>query len=160
MLKLPKITRYYFQNSSAYTLIEILVVMTIIGILFGFGYSRFRDFSRRQVLVGTVRNVQGDIRTAQAMALEGQKPASGCTADLIGYTFTTSSNQYTITANCGTNITAKTVALTGITATSNSVQFKVLGKGTGTGSDVVFTFTQAATGSSASITVSPGGEIR
>ena len=65
-------------KKSGFTLIEILVSMTIIGFLFSFGYASFRDFSRRQALAGVVKQVQGDLRLAQQKALSGEKP-SGCT---------------------------------------------------------------------------------
>jgi prepilin-type N-terminal cleavage/methylation domain len=52
--KLPK------KSVRAYTLIEVLVVLSIIGVLFGIGYVSYRDFSRRQELAGVAKNIQGE----------------------------------------------------------------------------------------------------
>ena len=48
------------SNSKGYTLIEILVVISIMAILFTVGFAGYRDFSRRQVLLGAVNQIQGD----------------------------------------------------------------------------------------------------
>ena len=40
------------KHNAAYTLIEILVALTIVGLIFGIGYVNFRDFARRQALAG------------------------------------------------------------------------------------------------------------
>ena len=63
------------RSNSAYTLIEILVGLTIVGLLFGFGFVSFRDFSRRQTLAGSAKKVQGDLRLTQESALSGKKPS-------------------------------------------------------------------------------------
>jgi prepilin-type N-terminal cleavage/methylation domain-containing protein len=149
-----------WQNG--YTLIEILVALTIIGILFGFGYVNFRDFSRRQALAGVVKQVQGDLRLAQQMALSGQKPAD-CGSTLNGYNFNVIlPNEYKIVANCSgtTPDSAKDVFLPeGINFDSaSSVLFKVLGQGTSGGA--MITLIQTSTNASAVIMVDPGGNIQ
>lgn len=162
----------YLQNG--YTLIEILVGLTIIGILFSFGYVAFRDFSRREALSGTVKRIQGDFRLAQSMALAGQKPESPsdlpCRAPghLDGYAFKVySGTEYKIEAVCGsTNIAVKEVTMAGdvelATPSTNPIIFKVLGSGTniGEGSEVVLTLTQSGTQNVATITITAGGEVK
>lgn len=87
------------QNTSAYTLIEILVSLTIIGILFGIGYVSFRDFARRQSIAGAAKVLQGNFRLAQQQALSGQKP-SGC-GTLDGVRLRINSTQsYAVEAVC------------------------------------------------------------
>ncbi len=166
------------KASEGYTLIEILVGLTIIGILFSFGYASFRDFSRREALSGTAKKVQGDLRLAQSMALSGQKPTedylglptNSCSSAtrLDGYIFKVySSTEYKIEANCGAlNVVVRDVEFAGdvsISAPSpNPIVFKVLGSGTNitAGADATLVITQAGTNNAATITISAAGEIK
>jgi prepilin-type N-terminal cleavage/methylation domain-containing protein len=72
------------RSSSAYTLIEVLIVMLIIGIFFSVGFANLRSYSRRQKAENAARQIEGDLRLAQELSLSGRKPEnpSGfCTAD-------------------------------------------------------------------------------
>lgn len=160
----------------AYTLIEILVGITIISVLFAIGYVNFRDFSRRQVIAGAGKLLQGDLRLAQQLALSGQKPQDTKCTDpgnyLIGYKFSMSLNEYKVIASCsGGDVTnpakiAKDVVLpTGITeivAPAGDIMFKVLGQGTDItpGGQKVITLKQANTTNEFKVTVGSGGEIQ
>lgn len=157
-----------------YTLIEILVVLTIIGLLFSFGYVNFRDFSRRQTLAGLAKQIQGDLRLAQEMAIAGQKPeACGTkTFDGIWFGVTTSAPYlYRVRAVCGSDSSlfpiikefdfASDITPTPPTSSPNPLIFKVLGQGTNIGAgNWVLTLTQAGTLNTATVTVTPGGEIK
>jgi prepilin-type N-terminal cleavage/methylation domain-containing protein len=158
-------------TESAYTLIEILVVLSIIGILFAVGYANYRGFSRRQVLQGAIKTVQGDLRKTQQSAMSGIKPDSNnCNSPetLNGYSFNVESlgTQYGIYAVCsGGNVQlGSSIDLpSGITMSisSNPILFKVLGSGTDIASSgTVVTLTQATTNNSLTITVGPGGDIQ
>ena len=154
-----------------YTLIELLVTLTIVGLLFGFGFVSFRDFSRRQALQGVIQNVKGDLRLAQSDALSGQIPI-GCTANLDGYSFyVVSQSEYQILANCGVSqILVKDVSLpSGITIdnsatpTVNPIMFKTLGQGTNipaSNVSTIITLKQQNTTNSATVTVTIGGQIQ
>ena len=162
------------ESGAGFTLIEILVSMTIVGFLFSFGYASFRDFSRRQALAGVVKQVQGDLRLAQQKALSGEKPANvACTNPgntLNAYNFFRSSaSAYTIQADCSGSPTAVlvktvnlptgiTIALSGVTPL-NTIKFKVLGNGTN-GTPATITLTQAGVPNPQFIIVTAGGEIR
>ncbi len=166
-----------YQRSSGYTLIEILIALTIIGLIFGIGYVSFRDFARRQALSGTVRSLKGDLRLAQAEALTGKKPndpLKKCVDPLDvtkprlnGYNFFVSGiRTYTIEAACsGGNVEVKRVTISSDMAISapnpNPVMFKILGQGTNIGvTAATVNITQAGTGSVATITITSSGEIR
>ena len=152
-----------------YTLIEILVVLTIIGILFGFGYISYRDFQRRQSLLGAAKSLQGDLRLAQEQALAGYKP-TGCSQSLGSFDFKVSGNSYTVTASCG----SQTVVVKGpvslpadivLTAPSpNPIKFNVLGRGTNANLEsptpTKITLTQTTTGTLANVIVTSSGEIK
>lgn len=159
------------RTECAYTLIEILVTLSIIGILFTIGYVGFRDFSRREALSGAVKSIQGDLMLTQQYALAGQKPTdSRCTGvnSLIGYNFNvTSTSTYQIEAVCtggtispATKVTSLTNAL--IAISRNPILFKVLGSGTDIPSNqnTLITVTQGGTGKSATITIDSGGGIQ
>lgn len=66
------------------TLIEFLVVVSIITILSAMGISVYNQFNRRQILTQAVKNLKNDLRLAQSKAMAGEKP-SGCTGTLSGY---------------------------------------------------------------------------
>ena len=158
---------------SGYTLIELLVTLTIVGLLFGFGFVNFRDFSRRQSLQGAAEKIRGDLRLAQSDALSGQKPSSGCpTLDSYGFNVT-STTSYSLYAYCtsGKQVDIKDVTLPSdisisiSPSTLNPIKFKVLGQGTNipaspTPATATITLTQANTGSTARITVTAGGQIQ
>lgn len=155
------------MKKNAFTLIEILISLTIIGLIFAFGYVSFRDFSRRQALTGVTRQVKGDLRLAQENALSGNKPAA-CTGPLDAYFFTVSSfsNSYALEANCsGYAYLIKLVDMQpgiSISSTLRPIIFKVLGQGTNIpgGSQVTITLTQSDTGSTQVVTIDSGGNIQ
>lgn len=157
-----------------YTLIEILVGLTIIGILFSVGFVSFRDFSRRQALSGTGKNLQGDLRLAQEMAIAGQKPdaavCAGPSYTITGIYFRVLSDQnYVLEALCTGSVNTveiKNVTLpTDISMTPpvpNPILFKVLGSGTNIdeGAEGVVTLSQVGTTNTMTVTVTAGGEIK
>ncbi len=176
IFKFKKVCKLVIGNwnfQSGYTLIEILVGLTIISLLFGFGYASFRDFSRRQTLVGTAKSVQGDLRLAQEFALAGQKPDDvSCNSPetLDSYSFKVySASQYKIEADCtggAAGIVYKDVNLspdiTLSTPSVNPIKFKVIGTGTNipSGQSTTITLTQSGTNAQLVITVGSGGEIK
>lgn len=145
-----------------YTLIEVLISLTIIGLLFGFGFANFRDFSRKQSLVSAARSLNGELRQVQSKASAGEKP-SGCTT-LSSYSFQISATSYQTAAVCSNgSFPVKTENLTsGITLAAtgdNPIYFKVLGQGI-TGAGTVITLTQTETANTTTVTVTQGGEIK
>ncbi len=161
------------RSERGYTLIEILVGLTIIGLLFGLGYVNFRDFSRRQAIAGAAKKIQGDLSLTQQLALSGKKPDDvRCNAPnlLSGYNFKIiPPSEYIIEASCTGSIagvTYKDVTLStdiAITSSSlNTIFFKVLGQGTNIddGSRVTLTLTQAGTNNTFNIVIESGGNIQ
>ncbi|MGA2910626.1 MAG: prepilin-type N-terminal cleavage/methylation domain-containing protein [Candidatus Microgenomates bacterium] len=164
-----------------YTLIEILVSLTIVGLLFSFGYISFRDYSRRQTVAGVVKEIQGDLRLAQEDALAGQLPSStddpkgfcSGTNSLNGYYFDIiSTSEYDLEAVCtgGTVSTifgenpAKQVTMPSdvlISATDNPILFKILGQGTNipNGQNAEIDLSQVGTTNKGVVLVGSGGEI-
>lgn len=157
-----------------YTLVEILVALGIIGLLFGFGFVSFRDYSRRQELNGTADSVRANLRLAQSSAISGEKPDDpDCSSPnvLTGYSFDViSESEYKIEANC-IGAAANLVEINSYTLPSditistpspNPIIFKVLGQGNNIpiGTNTTLTLTQSGTGNSVSVIVTSGGEIQ
>ena len=150
------------SRSGGFTLIEVLISLTVVGLLFGFGFANFRDYSRRQQLVSAARTITGELRLVQSKASAGEKPA-GC-ATLSSYSFRINTASYQTAAVCsGGSIPIKTENLpSGITLSAvgdNPIYFKVLGQGI-TGSGVIITLTQTGTSNTTMVTVTQGGEIK
>lgn len=157
----------YMTKKFGYTLIEILVVLSIVSTIFVIGYLSFREFARRQALAGAARGVHADLRLAQEQALAGQKP-EGCTI-LVGYAFTVlDASTYEVTGVCSnSSFLIKTRDLpVGIVfepiPVPNPVVFKILGQGTNivSGSRTNFILLQEATGNQNTISVNWTGEIK
>lgn len=155
----------------AYTIIELLIVITLVSIVFFIGYAGFRDFSRRQALNGVSKVIKSDLRLIQQFASSGQKPTTGICNKLDGYTFEILDNhQYTIRANCSNptdvDILIKTVDIVNINRVVTfdplpaimSVQFKVLGQGTNLVSNFTIRLTHVS-GNIFDITVGKGGDV-
>lgn len=122
-----------------YTLIELLIVFSIIGILLGVGIVAYNDFNKRQTLKGAALTLKNDLRAAQNKALAGEKPPGGCTV-LDGYEVGFTATGYSFRAKCSPGPsygTATTVNLpTGVNLTispAGSVLFKVLSQGVDAG---------------------------
>lgn len=159
-----------------FTLIEVLAGLTIVGLLFGVGYANFRSFSQRRVVVDAAKNLQGDLRLAQGMALAGQKPTdpvcNSPTNTLIGFNFNVlSATSYEIRASCsgGSAGTANKVVTLGSGAifaspfpSPNPILFKVLGNGTNIseGQSAVIRIAQTSTTNQTTVTVTSGGQIQ
>lgn len=154
-----------------FTLIEVLVSLTVIGLLFGFGFANFRDFSRRQQLTSVARSLAGQIRLVQAKASAGEKPDDlkcNDTNTLSSYSFQIiDAFSYKIVANCmGGSVDVGEVSSLpdgiSMSPTSGTVSFKVLGQGTSivSGGSFVITLTQAGTSNTTTVTVTAGGEVK
>ncbi len=159
-------------KNKGYTLIELLVVITIGIIVFSAGFAGYREFSRRQLLSGITKQIKTDLRTAQQLALTGQKPQGATCTRLVSYDFDRiNSTTYQIIAVCTNGpTTTKSVSLpTGITFTSaaavgtdisDPISFKVLGLGTNLESNVTLTVSFNSATNPETIVIGKGGDIK
>lgn len=151
-----------------FTLVEVLISLSILGLLFGLGSVNFRDYARRQQLVSAARNLKGELRLVQIKASAGEKPSSCSSTNILSsYSFIIYANSYRIVANCSPGIIAniKTESLiNGISMESNvnPILFKVLGQGTNISpvTPAVITLKQTGTNNEITVTVTAGGEIK
>jgi len=158
------------KAQKGFTIIEVLVSITVIALIFALGFVNFRDFSRRQALIGGVRQISGELRFAQERALAGQKPDDPfCNVPnrLAGYNFRVfSSTNFVVEAVCsGGVVEVKNIdfgpSIILSTPTPNPILFKVLGEGTNIpgGTSVTLTLTQVESGNTLDITIGASGEI-
>lgn len=150
--------------NKGYTLIEILIALSITALVFGLGYVGYRDFSRRQLVNATAQTLVADLRLAQEQALSGQKVGSCVVLD--GYKFDLSANAYTVSAACSdTDYLIKTVMIPSqikvTPPTTNPIIFKVLGQGTNLpdGTTVSIIIAEPTINYSITTTVGSGGDI-
>lgn len=146
-----------------FTLIELLITLTIVGLLFSFGFVNFRDYSRRQHLIAVGDALKGDLRLTQSKALAGEIP-TGC-ANITGYNFVVvSTSSYKVTADCDIDRDVKEVILPVdvVSNTPPTIAFKLLGHGTNIaeGEEVAITLKQVEGDETVTVYVTSGGEIK
>jgi len=153
--------------SKGFSLIELLIVVSIISILSVIGVASYINFSRSQTVTQAARKIVQDMRLAQSLAMNNQKPEAGfCDNDcqtLDGYTFSLDNGSYTLFANCINPVEncapIKLETLTGFTFDGfTTVKFKVLRRGVEF-TDEKKTLTVTAFGKGKKIIVDDGGSV-
>lgn len=165
-------------SQKGFTLLELIVVFTVIAILSTVGLASFVSYSRTQTLQQSYNDLINDLNTAKSNSFSQVKPQACSSYILTGYTLsinTSSSNpvtkpawrSYDLSAICSGNIfVVKTIILpTGVSfnnasgvppTTTTNVSFSVLTGGViGAGNMVLSAYSNTKT-----ITISGIGEIR
>lgn len=128
----------------AFTLIEILIGLLIIGIILGVGSLSYRDYTRRQQVAAAARQLRSDLGDAQRQALSGNK--LNCLGILDRYTVSrVSSTQYQIAGVCSGPAAVNVYKLASLPVNTqmdnfSNISFKTVGEGTViTGTSVTIT---------------------
>lgn len=166
-MKSIQIFNFKFQiKECGYTLIEVLIVLVITTTLFFGGFATYREFTRRQFLETTYKELRADLELAREFASSGEKPsgAGGCSGTLAGYTITFSSSGYTVAATCigpaTTSIVRTRTLQSGLTISGPNFMYKVLGQGTNlTGAGTV-TISYPAIGKTLNATLTENGILQ
>lgn len=114
------------------SLLEMLVVTSIVAVLSTGGVVGYIRFQERQRIRVAALQVASDLRLTQQKALSGEKPAGWCTTGrLAGWRLTFSSEtEYALSATCttGAPVVDKTVALPGGASgpAGTSIEFRAL----------------------------------
>jgi prepilin-type N-terminal cleavage/methylation domain-containing protein len=167
------------KDCPGFTLVELLVSISVVAILSGIGLAAFSSFNRRQIVASATRQLVSDLRLAQSKADSNEKPTA-CQAsevDLLGYEFIieTANRHYKITPVCALSPplpSIKTVDIPGVIRLAcatcpnpnDNVQifFKTLRQGvasSGFNSESKLTITLTGYGATRSATLTSSGEI-
>jgi prepilin-type N-terminal cleavage/methylation domain-containing protein len=148
-----------------FSLIELLVVVSVIGILTGVGYIGFNSVSQDQMLKKAVKQLKSGLYEARQNAFYGKKPDANCT--LEGYLVNpeADSRSVLITANCGDSNLQKEIKFDpGVTLEVNnpipSFSFLPLNQGTDILATSMFEFSLIVGSKLAVVRVFQNGEIR
>lgn len=100
-------------KSIGFTLVELLIAVSVLAIIGAFGFAALVNYSRIQALENAARDLKTHLRLVQSKAMVQEKPAAcSSSAPLTAYrlTFTNPSN-YRIDALCSTTVTVGTFSL-------------------------------------------------
>lgn len=95
-------------KKNAYTLIELLIVMAIFALLFGFSFAAYTNFNKNRSLENGARGMETVLRDAQHRAISGEydqsanaNPSDDCNK-LIDWkvTWTVGGNGYNLIGEC------------------------------------------------------------
>ena len=154
---------YTLMRFKGYTLIELLVGISILAIIFGVGFASYREFARRQSISGILKVIKADLRLAQQLSLTGQKPDGVVCTTLVGYIFMRADSvSYQLIADCtNANHIIKTVSMPeNTTISAGSVTFKVLGQGTDLTAPLTFSIVNSTAQTSGTVTIGIGGDVQ
>ncbi|MGI5826139.1 MAG: prepilin-type N-terminal cleavage/methylation domain-containing protein [Patescibacteria group bacterium] len=107
------------KKNFGFTLVELLVVVSVIGVLSSLGFISYVNFSRTQIIVQTIDKIISDLHLAQSLASNNQRPIDPSNPSnkdglcgsysLIGYSFLIESTQtYSLAAVCGSTPPSET----------------------------------------------------
>lgn len=126
------------STKAAFTLIEILVVVSVMAILSSVGFASYINFNRSQIVNQAAQKIIEDLRLAQSLAANNQKPEEECET-LNGYSFIINKNNksYRIVANCSPKYEGEAVktglipsnliiSYAGYSGEENTISFRVL----------------------------------
>jgi len=149
-----------------FTLIEMVIAISITTIIFGLGLTTYQNFSKKQIVEQTTLNLKADLRLTKDKALSGQKPDEWCNGPgetLSGWKLDLGASGYSILPVCsgGSDLDGditKTVSFpAGVTSnTPAQILFKVLGQGVDSDYTIVL---GDVSGNSQTVSVNSGGLI-
>lgn len=87
-------------SSLGFTLIELIVSVSIMGLVMGGGIAGYRSFNERQQLITTGKEVLVALRKAQTDAVAGVKSTNCANRTLVSNTFSFSGTSYSIVEIC------------------------------------------------------------
>lgn len=106
MMRLFSFVTSSLSSRSGFSLIELMVVFSIITIVSGIGFVSFKSYSDRQIISSNAQDIKLAVETAKFNAVSAVKQ-SGCVSSdaLRGYNFNLNpaSKTYSISILCGIN---------------------------------------------------------
>jgi prepilin-type N-terminal cleavage/methylation domain-containing protein len=152
------------QRTSGFTLIELIVAISIMVLLVGGGITSYLTFNDNQQLEGSARQIQSYLRAAQTRARVGDRPV-GCTKlEAYKVLVAASSSELQLLTVCdgGVETLVNTTQLVNVESVTTdqgpglSIEFLVLYGGTDFNGVVTVS---SSSGRDETFSVSSGGEI-
>lgn len=152
---------------TGFTLIEILVGLTIVTVLFGTGFASYREFARRQILNSSYGKLGSALSLARQLALSGDKPEA-CPTNSVLNGYRVDFGQKKFWAECAgpggtTQARVTTIDIPSeieILSSQPTILYKVLGQGTDQAAEVTVTVKHTGTNSTMDTILSQDGKIR
>jgi prepilin-type N-terminal cleavage/methylation domain-containing protein len=96
-----RLEKIFFRGHKGFTIIEILVVLSVIVILSSVGFASLLFYGRREAVNQAAQGLKSAVLTARFNAISAVRPSSSCTV-LKGYKILifTSDNSYSIHRVC------------------------------------------------------------
>lgn len=148
------------KSCSGFTVVELLIILSLIALLFTLGVAQYNRFNRSQNLTKAKDELISNLRLAQGKAMAGEKPEV-CMETLSGHKLKFIDNShYKIVAVCVEEVDIKTdITLpTGVTkqAGSDEIFFRVLSQGIESDISLIL----SGFGETKTITINTAGEIK
>lgn len=150
------------RKNFGFTLIELLISIAVILIIAAGGLAGYLNFNRSQMVLQGAKQIADDLRLAQSLANNQQKPQSSC-GILESYFFSRSGNSYTIMPGCsgpaysGSPVKTSSVLATLTLSGAAQIRFRILRQGVAfTGGN---TITVSGFGKTKTVIVEEGGII-
>lgn len=176
MRKISNFKFLIFNSRLGFTLIEIMIGITIMSVLFVGGFTTYREFLRRQVLSTATLELKANLAATREKAISAERPTVGeCGTKFLGYIMIFTANSYTVRPDCDvsdpgvlssyyltyTLASTVTISVTG-TPVANQILFVPLAGGTDitSANGATITLTESTSGNSQTITVYPTGAIK
>lgn len=154
--------RYPNGIRAGFTLVELLIAISILMTLLGAGLASFNSFNRRERLKQAALTLKSTLRLAQIKSISVEKPASGCT-DFVGMRMRFTLNSYTMVHECspeGVVGSGDTVTFSaGITFSPIPSDFTFMTRTNTINSDAEADITVINGSESYHLTVSPNGSV-
>lgn len=151
-----------YLNRTGFTLVEIIVSISIAMIIMGSVIVNYNEYNNRQTLKQAALTLKNNLRFAQSKAQSGEKPESNCT-ELTGWTVTFVGSGYAYQAQCipqGLHANSTSVTLpSGVifSPVPAAFTFNVLSRGTSLANTRALML--AGFNKTYRLEVSPGGDI-
>ncbi len=102
-----KIKLIYIKNNFGYSLIELMIVMTIIALLMGVGSISFFNVRKQQNIKNVTNEIESGLYMARSAAILGEKTGCDSADSLDSVDFSLTNEGYNITLNCGDGVLLK-----------------------------------------------------
>lgn len=150
-----------FTKGKGFTLIELIVVFSLIGILTSLGIASYAGYNSSQIVQSNASNLVTQLNSAKSLSISQVIPTSCGTNYVTGYQVDVTPNgkQYTVSAMCGSKQVVSTYNLpTPLTFGSGSTSTVFFAISTGIVASTA-TITVTGYGKTKTVTVTPTGSV-